>query len=279
MNSFRSAFSIYTVLEKLCGLPQFECFSQVIFNFGKYSLIKKMANLIEEYCSICYKTETNERVIDHSKNEFGNIVCFKCQGALRKYDSTNEAIALYVALKKNRVLAELEKYDGYKRIDIAIPKYRINIEVDGVQHNVNFNQAMSDLQRTYHSFQKGYYTLRIPNKLVRENLEETADYITEMIRKRKEELENEKELQKHLQRGHINSRLLIEFLSHFQNVFESDWIYTQSYISELGTQSLLSYDLDDSNWKSRDALIQSYRNILVRLSEKEVEEIQKMFRC
>lgn len=232
-----------------------------------------MTNPIEECCSICYQSETNQRVIDYSLEEFGNIVCFKCQGGLKKTDSTKEAIALYVALKKNRVPAELEKDDGFKRIDIAIPKYRINIEVDGVHHNVSFKQAMSDLKRTYHSFQKGYYTLRIPNKLIHENLEETADYITEMVRKSKEQLENEKELQKILQIGHINSRLLIEFLSHFQTVFESDWIYTQSYISELGTQNLLSDDLDDSNWKSRDALIHSYRNILRKLSEKEVEGI------
>ena len=77
--------------------------------------------------------------------------------------------------------AEIEKFDGHKTIDIAIVEKRVNIEVDGIHHNANPQQAFADLQRTYFSFLKGYLTLRIPNSLVRNNLEETADMITEIL--------------------------------------------------------------------------------------------------
>jgi len=47
--------------------------------------------------------------------------------------------------------------DGYKHIDIAIPEAKINIEIDGVHHNYNAQQALSDLKRTYYSFKKIFY--------------------------------------------------------------------------------------------------------------------------
>jgi len=95
--------------------------------------------------------------------------------------STFSCMSLYFALKERGVPAQLEKFDGYKHIDIAIPQAKVNIEVDGGHHNYNDRQALSDLKRTYHSFLKGYLTLRIPNSLVEFHLEETADYITDML--------------------------------------------------------------------------------------------------
>jgi very-short-patch-repair endonuclease len=53
--------------------------------------------------------------------------------------------------------------------------------VDGAHHNTAHDQALSDLKRTYHSFQKGYYTLRIPNSLVQNHLTETADYVASFV--------------------------------------------------------------------------------------------------
>lgn len=230
-----------------------------------------MAKPIEESCAICYKTETNKKVIEYSLSEFDHVVCFDCQQKeLKKSVSTIEAKRLYVALKFNRVPAILEKFDLKKTIDIAVPKYKLNIEVDGVHHNVNFKQAMSDLKRTFYSFQKGYYTFRVPNILIRENLHEVSDYITELIRTSKEQIERERELQHHLRHQELNGLLLVKFLSHFQVVFEQDWIYTQDYISELGTQNLLCESLDDSNWNNRDALIRSYREILSILSRNNI---------
>lgn len=229
-----------------------------------------MANPIEHSCAECYTIVVNKKIIEFSLKTYKQVVCIPCQNTLNQKDSTIEAKQLYLALKSNRVLAELEKFDGYKCIDIAIPKYRLNIEVDGVHHNVKFDQAMSDLRRTFHSFQKGYYTIRIPNILIRENLEEVSDYITELIRTSKDQLEREKELQQLLRKQEVNGMLLVKFLGHFQSVFEKDWIYTQEYISELGTQNLLSENLDDSNWNNRDALVRAYREIIGILSDNDI---------
>ena len=97
--------------------------------------------------------------------------------------TTQETIRLYFALKERGVHAEMEKFDGYKHIDIAIPRSKVNIEVDGLHHNSDSNQALSDLKRTYYSFLKGYLTLRIPNSLVYDDyiLNETADYIVNFL--------------------------------------------------------------------------------------------------
>jgi very-short-patch-repair endonuclease len=102
--------------------------------------------------------------------------------------TTAEAIDLYLSLKRRGVPAELEKFDGFKTIDIAVVDARVNIEVDGLMHNSNHKQALADLKRTCYSFQKGYFTLRIPNALIRESLEETADYITDFLMENKNRL-------------------------------------------------------------------------------------------
>ena len=89
--------------------------------------------------------------------------------------------------------AELEKYDGHKTIDIAIPSLKVNIEIDGMQHNYSYKQALADLKRTYYSFKRGYVTLRIPNSLIRENLHETAVYIAGFLKASEERIEAELE--------------------------------------------------------------------------------------
>jgi len=120
-------------------------------------------------------------VSKYSYELFGIPLCREHQDWVKKLEPsvTGEAIRLYFALRQRGVPAELEKWDGYKHIDIAIVEAKVNIEVDGVHHNLDTAQALADLKRTYHSFLKGYLTLRIPNALVRTDyhLEETADYI------------------------------------------------------------------------------------------------------
>jgi hypothetical protein len=103
--------------------------------------------------------------------------------------ASQEARDLFFALKRLGVPAELEKYDGFKRIDIAITDAMVNIEVDGGHHNYDAKQAMTDLKRTIYSFKKGYLTLRIPNSLIRANLEETAMFITEFLNDSLDQLE------------------------------------------------------------------------------------------
>ena len=136
------------------------------------------------YCVEC-KRRISEAVFDYSVNEFGFPLCINHQNWLRSlFENPNvstDAIMLYLALKSRNVPAILEAYDGYKSVDISVPEARIHIEVDGGHHNYNHYQAMMDLKRTYYSFLDGYYTVRIPNALVRNNFNETADVLVELL--------------------------------------------------------------------------------------------------
>lgn len=153
-----------------------------------------------------YRCRTCGRVISPRRYFFLSYYCKDCDPVYEKIKTTyptkskttkqikfyngrnisktsEEARLLFQELIKRNVPAELEKWDGHKHIDIAIPSHKINIEVDGKQHHSNRRQALSDILRTYYSFTKGYFTLRIPNTLVRdeESLLETANMIIDFL--------------------------------------------------------------------------------------------------
>ncbi len=115
--------------------------------------------------------------------------CGRCGKPLT---ATPEAHDLYNQLRKLDVPAELEKCDGYKHIDIAVVEAKVNIEVDGSHHNRDKDQALADLKRTFHSFKKGFLTLRIPNVLVHDQrtLQITAKYIAKILNESLDQLED-----------------------------------------------------------------------------------------
>ena len=136
------------------------------------------------FCLNC-KCNIDDRIMQYSVKKYAISLCIDCQrwiDSMSKF-CTVECIRLYFALRDRNVPAQLEKFDGYKHIDIAIPQAKINIEVDGMHHNFNAKQALTDLKRTYYSFLKGYFTLRIPNSLLRDDdsLQETADWIAAFL--------------------------------------------------------------------------------------------------
>jgi len=135
-------------------------------------------------CYNCF-SKVDEKVFHYSNQTFGIILCKSCQEWFRSIldftSATDEAIGLYFALKHRGVPAILEKNDGFKTIDIAVPDAKVNIEVDGRHHNFDACQALRDLERTLHSYRKGYSTLRIPNSLVKYYLNQAADKITEYL--------------------------------------------------------------------------------------------------
>ena len=124
-------------------------------------------------------------VYEYSLNHFGHPLCIGDQNWIREMlnsgYTTLHTINLYLALKSYGVPAEIEKYDGFKHIDIAIPKHKINIEIDGLHHQLNPNQALQDLKRTYYSFKKGYFTLRVPNSLIENRLEDAVELIVKFL--------------------------------------------------------------------------------------------------
>jgi len=150
-------------------------------------------------CSKCDGYVTKKEM-NYSIRNYGKILCRDCQNqekrTLEKHKkskarSTPQAQKLYETLCKMGVPAKLEQWDHHKHIDIAIPKSKVNIEVDGMQHLYSHKQALADLKRTFYSFRKGYVTLRIPNKLISEKLYETAKYIKKLIDSSNEQLEDE----------------------------------------------------------------------------------------
>ncbi len=85
---------------------------------------------------------------------------------MQEDSNTKSNLILYLILRQLGANPKLQKCDGNKTVDIAIEEAKIHIEVDGVHHNKDSYQALSDLKRTYHDLQKGITTIRIPNSLV-----------------------------------------------------------------------------------------------------------------
>jgi len=110
-------------------------------------------------------------------------LCSKCYDLLKHKINRASKLTqiLYFSLKEKKISAELEESDGYKTIDILVENAKLHIEVDGDQHNLNSKQALTDLKRTYYSIKKGFYTLRIPNSLVRDNLPEASVFVMKII--------------------------------------------------------------------------------------------------
>lgn len=156
------------------------------------------------YCYDC-EEDISEKEAKYSKQNFGKYLCRDCQedydkikSSPRKSEtikpkSTPEAERLYVALKKKGIPVTLEKWDGYKHIDLAISKAKLNIEVDGAHHNFKSEQALSDLKRTAHSLNKGYETIRIPNSLIKDDIrfKETVEYIIRIYKSKLNKLEED----------------------------------------------------------------------------------------
>ena len=106
-----------------------------------------------------------------------------------KNSPTPQEIKLFKELRHRDIPAQLHKHTPHGiTIDIAIPSAKLNIEVDGVHHNLYAKQAMNDLKRTRYAMEDGYYTLRIPNSLVRKKLHETADLIEDIYEIRMDDL-------------------------------------------------------------------------------------------
>ncbi len=132
-----------------------------------------MANI----CEKCKNAITEEEFL-YSLKYYNKALCKKDQ-------PTTEARKLGEELKKNGNWDVVyERFDGYKHVDLSIPSARVDIEVDGRQHTLTADQALRDLKRTHYSYKnEGYFTLRIPNVLLRddENIKEAVRWINDFL--------------------------------------------------------------------------------------------------
>lgn len=129
------------------------------------------------YCIRCKNNITDEEY-NFSKNNFGKALC-------RAHQPTPQARKLGKKLEQlGNWNIIFEYYDGYKSVDIRLPGPKVDIEVDGLQHVLTKDQALSDIKRTYYSYKNdGFITLHIPNILVRddETINEAAIFINDFL--------------------------------------------------------------------------------------------------
>ena len=133
-------------------------------------------------CLNCNEALTGTELY-YSVNRLGHPLCPSCQQELKsKLEHTSrETVKLYFLLKQKGIAVELEKDDQYTTADISIVSAKVNIEVSRPQTNYNRCEALADLKRTYYSFEKGYYTLRIPNALVAYDQDDAVSFIEEFL--------------------------------------------------------------------------------------------------
>ncbi len=100
---------------------------------------------------------------------------------------TKEARELKEALEQKGIRVYVELNDGYKHVDLAIPRAKLNVEVDGIQHLTDPHKIVADLSRGYYSHKNGYNTMHIPNEMIHSHLEEISAALAEAskIRERK----------------------------------------------------------------------------------------------
>jgi hypothetical protein len=170
----------------MCALARAKYIQIFICRVQKHNLFSIISPLNPYQTMYCLECDCpiQKDIFNYSTYNFGVPLYRPHQNWVKQLDPikvTNQALILYFALKEYGVPAELEKYDGFKSIDIAIEEAKVHIEVDGVQHNFDSRQALSDLKRTYYSFKKGYFTLRIPNSLINRHLDDTVDYIIDLL--------------------------------------------------------------------------------------------------
>ena len=138
------------------------------------------------YCILCNKRISKEQY-DFCIDNFGKALCVKHQ---RNYRATPQAKILYDFLQSLGVNCELEKWDGYKHIDIAIVEAKLNIEIDGSHHITDPEQLDADIKRSEYSQQKGWHTIHIPNRDINRNGYKVAKSIAEVVLKRKNDIKN-----------------------------------------------------------------------------------------
>lgn len=141
-----------------------------------------MKKFNEHTCISC-GNGIDDKIYDYSVQRYQYELCLDCQEWLKRKEEyvSIHSKKFYLALRARGVPVKKEQFDGYKHIDLAIPQYFLNIEIDGTQHYTDVQQSYRDLERTYHSMLKGFKTIRLPNILIEEKSEEVADMIVDLL--------------------------------------------------------------------------------------------------
>jgi hypothetical protein len=115
--------------------------------------------------------------------EFKYVIIYFVKKKNLNKNPTPEVIKLSDELKRHNIFCDVEHGDGFKHIDIRVPIAHLDLEIDGSQHWTEFNQIISDLDRSYYSDRDGYRTFHIPNWIVNNRLEELVNALLVVIKK------------------------------------------------------------------------------------------------
>jgi len=168
--------------EKLQNLEEFEkeLLGKTAYVHKKVDALTDKNDAVKNYCMVC-KNSIDKKIFEYGKKHFGKPLCLEHQG-------TPSQRKLYEALTQRGIECEYEAYDGFKHIDIAIPKARIYIEIDEDHHITDPMQLDTDLWRDEYSSKDGYRTIHYSNKQITENLPAIADALAEVIKNRENNL-------------------------------------------------------------------------------------------
>ncbi|MDR1897267.1 MAG: DUF559 domain-containing protein [Prevotellaceae bacterium] len=145
-------------------------------------------------CRICQKDPISDEDIESSYREFKMPMCEACQEKAKKIRTkihkkhphvSNQQILIHMGLNHRGIDNELEYSDGHKQVDIAILDSKIYIEVNGKQHVNNAQQLISDMKRTYYSFEDGFLTLNVYNDAIEKGFNNIINAIREIIQTKK----------------------------------------------------------------------------------------------
>jgi very-short-patch-repair endonuclease len=139
------------------------------------------------HCSIC-KEPISKNDFERSMTNIGAALCLNHQRVV-----TPQAIKLSKALKNLHIDHQLEFFDGFKHVDLAIPNAKMYIELDGTQHAFNPQQACIDDDRDQYSMRDGFITKRYPNSYIDSDVDSIALSIATVVYKRRNEFLNIKE--------------------------------------------------------------------------------------
>lgn len=94
---------------------------------------------------------------------------------------TKEANILNQSLNNAGIETIMEYWDGYKHVDIYVPKGKLYIEIDEMQHYTSVAQISSDFRRDHYSELEGYRTFRLPSIVIEKKLHAITEAVLEIV--------------------------------------------------------------------------------------------------
>ena len=114
------------------------------------------------YCLEC-RQPISRGVHEFSQELYGYSLCMRDQFLLGESGASAHTVDLYLALKARNFPVELEYFDGYKHVDIAVPG-KLYIEVSG--HDLAERQIIAGLAGNGYMLEMKIPTILISNTML-----------------------------------------------------------------------------------------------------------------